>query len=353
MSQPDNETHHTPEADESISPEATIVQPRGQGGQAGLVPVVNDRETSIEADGNNDDNLRRKPIDIVSISSTPVSESREIHPDEADVPSHSELNRTTLPPNADVETTTSINMGANNPDQPTQVDTGFEATAERPQLVHQFSAEPSEVPDVRADYLATIAQNGLKQNLGLSDPVPPETAQHITPREDNTRKIICTISELSRTSSLGNPAGHTTTIPPRAENARNPFKNQNQPPQYHGPNTPRVENRSSKSTIPPGQAQPQPQLNNSYVPYQPNLRSELVQEQPTVQVSDPRHTGQHVSWSGRGDQGTAAHSNHHGVSEHNRTWVVGNEASRSQTPYQEFSHLHPSEKTWRSINGLP
>lgn len=338
--------------DESNSPEATIVQPRGKGVKAGPVPVVNDGETSIQADGNGNDNLLRESIDIISISSTQVSESREIHPDEAAVPSQSELNRTTSAPNADVETITSTNMAANNPDQPTQVDTVFEATVERHCLDHQFSAEPSQVPELRPDYLATIAQNSLNQNPGLSNSVPPGTAQQITPREDNTREIIPTILEYSRTSSLGNPASHTTAIPQRAEHARNPFKSQNQPHQYHGPNTPQVENRSDNSTIPLGQAQPQPQPNNRYVPYQPNLRPEMVQEQPTVQVSDPRHTGQHVSWSRRGDQGTAAGANHHGVSEHNRTWVVGTEASRSQEPYQGSSHPHTSENTWRSINGI-
>lgn len=340
--------------DESNSPEATIVQPRGKGVKTGLVPVVDDVETSIEADGNSTGNesLRRESIDIISVSSTPVSESREIHPDEAVVPSHSELNKTTSAPNADVETTTSSNMGAKNPDQSTQVNTVSEATMERPYLDHQFSAQPSQVPELRADYLATIAQNGLKQNPGLSNCVPPGTTQQITPREDNTRKIIHTISEFSRTSSLGNPASHTTTIPPRAANAQNPFKSQSQPHQYHGPNTPQVENRSNNSTIPLGQAQPQPQLNNRYVPYQPSLRPEMVQEQPTVQVSDPTHTGQHVSWSRRDDQGTAAGVNHHGVSEHNNTRVVGNEASHTQWPYQGSPYTHPSENTWRSINGI-
>lgn len=352
MSGLDNETHHTPEVDESNSPEASIVQPRGKGVKAGPVPVVNDDETSIQADGNGNDNLRREPIDIISISSTPVSESREIHPDEAAVPSHSELNRTTSSPYADVETTTSTNMAANNPDQPTQVNTIFEATVERLYLDHQFSAEPSQVPELRADYLATIAQNGLKQNPGLSNSVPPGTARQITPREDNARKIIPTTPEHSRTSPLGNPASRTTAIPQRAENAQNPFKSQNQPHQYHGPNTPQVENRSNNSTIPLGQAQPQPQLDNRHVPYQASLPPEMVQEQPTAQVSDPRHTGQHVSWSRRGDQGTAAGVNHHGVSEHNRTQVVGNEASRTQWPYQGLSHTHPSENTWRSINGI-
>lgn len=352
MSRLDNETHHTPEVDESNSPEATIVQPRGKGVKAGLVPVVNDGEISMEADGNGNDNVRRNSIDIISISSTPGSESREIHHHEAAVPSHSELNRTTSAPNAGVETSTSTNMSTKTPDQPTQVNTIFEATVERPYLDHQLSAEPPQVPELRADYLATIAQNGLKQNPGLSDSVPTGTAQQITPQEDNTREVVPTIPEFSHTSSLGNPASHATTIPPRAENARNPFKSQNQPHQYHGPNTPQVENRSNNSTIPSGPAQPQPQPNNRYVPYQPNLRPEMVQEQPRVQVSDPRHTGQHVSWTRQGDQSTAAGANHHGVSEHNRTWVVGNEASRSQEPYQGSSHPHPSENTWRSINGI-
>lgn len=338
--------------DESNSPKAAIVQPRGKGVKAGPVPIVNDGETSIEADGNSNENLRRESIDIISISSAPLSESREMHPIEAAVPSHRELNRTTSAPNADVETTTSNNISAKNPDQPAQVDTASEATVERPDLDHQFSAEPSQVPELRADYLATIAQNGLKQNPGLSHSVPPVSAQQITPRENNTRQIIPTSSEFSRPSSLGNPTSHATTIPPRVENARNPFKSQNQPHQFHGPNIPQVENRSNNPTIPLGQAQPQSQLNNKYVPYQPDLRPEMVQEQPTVQVSDPRHTGQHVLWSRRGDQGTATGSNHHGVSEPNRTWVVGNEASRSQEPYQGSSHPHPSENTWRSINGI-
>lgn len=334
---------HTPEADKNNTPKATTIQPRGEGVEVGPVPVVNDRETSVEADGNNDDNLRREYIDLTSVSSTPVSKSREIHPDEAAITSHSELNRTASAPNADVETTTSTNIGANNPAQRPQANTVFEATVERPHLVHQLSAEPSQVPELRTDYLATIAQNGLKQNLGLSGSAPPGTAQQITPQVDNSHKIIRTFSEFNRASSLGNPASHTTTIPPRAEDVRNPFKNQNQPHQYHGPNTPQVENRSNNSAIPSGQAQPQPQLNNRYVPIQPNLRSEMAQEQPTVQVSDPRHTGQHVSWSRRGDQGTAAHANHHGVSEHNRPWGLGNEASCPRT-YQGFSHL---------LNGRP
>lgn len=334
---------HTPEADESNTPEATIVQPRGEGVKARPVTVEDDRETSVEADGNGDDNLRREYIDLTSGSSTPVSESREIHPDEAAVPSHSELNRTASASNADVETTTSTNIGANNPAQPTEVNTAFEATVERRHSVDQFSAEPSQVPELRADYLATIAQNGLKQNLGLSVSVPPGIAQQITPQEDNTHKIIRTFSDFNRASSLGNPASHTATVPPRAANVRNPFKNQNQPHQYHGPNTPQVENRPNNSAIPSGQAQPQPQRNNSFVPIQPDLRSGTVQEQPTVQVSDPRHTGQDVPWSRRGDQGTAAHANHHGVSEHNRPWGLGNEASRPRT-YQGFSHL---------LNGRP
>lgn len=348
MSRPDNETHRTSEVDESNSPGVTIVLPRGEGVKAGLVPVVNDRETSAEADRNSNDNLRRNSIDIISISSTQVSASRETHPDEAAVPSHSELNGTTSAPNVDVEPTTSTNMGTSNPDQPTQVNTGFQATVESPHLVH-----PSQVAELRAEYLATIAQNGLKQNLGQSHSAPPGTAQQTTPREDNTPKIIPPVSQFSRTSSVGNPASETATIPPRAENVRNPFTNQNQPHQYHGPNTPQVENRSDNLGILSSQAQPQPPLNNRHVPYQPNLRSEMVQEQPTVQVSDPRHTGQHVSWSGRGGQGTAAHANHHGVSEHDRARAVGNEAPRFHAPltYEEFSRLPPSEKGWRSING--
>lgn len=349
MSRPDNETHRTSEVDESNSPDATIVQPRAEGVKAGLVPVVNDRETSAEADRNSNSNLRRNSIDIISISSTQVSASREIHPDEAAVPSHSELNGTSSAPNADVEPTTSTNMGTSNPEQPTQVNnTVFQATVESPHLVH-----PSQVAELRAEYLATIAQNGLKQNLGQSHSVPPGTAQQTAPREDNTCNITPTAPEFSRASSLGNPASNTTTIPPRAENVRNPFKNQNQPPQYHGPNTPQAENRSNNSAIPSGQAQPQPQLNSGHIPYQPNPRSEVVQEQPTPRVSDPRHTGQDVSWSGRADQGAAAHANRPGAPEHNRIRAVGNEASRSQAPatYQEFFHHHPSENPWRSING--
>lgn len=283
--------------DKSNSPKATIIQPRGKGVKTRLIPVIDNVKTSIKADGNSTSNesLRRESIDIISVSSTPVSKSRKIHPNKAVVPSHSKLNKTTSAPNANVETTTSSNIGTKNPDQSTQVNTVSKATVERPYLDHQFSAQPSQVPELRANYLATIAQNGLKQNPGLSNCIPPGTTRQITSREDNTRKIIHTISESSHTPSLSNPASHTTTIPPQATNAQNPFKSQSQPHQYHRPNTPQVENRSNNSTIPLGQAQPQPQLNNRYVPYQPSLRPEMVQEQPTVQVSDPGHTGQHVS----------------------------------------------------------
>lgn len=344
----EDETHQTPEADRRNSPEPIMSKPWGTGVEAGLMPAVNDHGTSIGDHGNSDHNLRKKSFDIISISSTPASESRETNPDEAAVPSHSELNRTISAPNADVKTTASANMSANDSDQTIQVNTVVEATARAPHLIHQPSAEPAQASEIRADYLATIAQNGLGQNLGLSDSVMPGTARRVTSRQDNTHKIVATYSDFSRMCSLGRPANHTTTTSPRAENFRNPFTNQNLPHEYHRPNTPQVGNRDNNSAIPPGQSQPQPQINNRFAPIQPNLQSKVVQEQSIVKEPDPRHTDQHGSWSRHGDPGAALHTNK-GVSDHNRTGIVGNDPSRSVTPYQGFSALHPA---WRSINGL-
>lgn len=381
MSRPDDETYHTPEGNERNSPGPTISKPCGTGVKAGPVPVVNDHETSTGADGSNNDyprrtsfeNPRRKSFEsIISISSTSASETLEISPLEAAV---RELNRIPLTPNADAEPTTSTNMSANNPDQPTQVNTAVEATVEPPHQVHQPSAEPAQVPELRADYLATIAQNGLRQNLGLSDSVPPGTAQQPISREDNTHKIPATYADFNRMSSVSNPASHTTTIPPRAEESRNAFKNQSQPPpQNHAPRTPLVDSRPNNPAIPPRQPQPQPQPDSRFVPIQPNPRPqvapiqpsprpefvpiqrnprpEVVQKRPTVQSPGPRHLGPHMSVSGRGAQGTAPHTNHHGVSEQNRPWGAVNEASRSQAPHQPFSPVHPPSSTWRAVNGI-
>lgn len=347
MSRPEDETHQTPEVDESNSPEPAISKPWGTGVKTGLMPVVNDRETSIGYHGNSDDNLRRKSFDIISISSTPASESCETNPDEAAVPSYSQLNRTDSAPNADEETTTSANMSANEPDQPTQVNTVVEAAVKAPHLVHQTSAEPAQASELRAHYLATIAQNGLQQNLGVSDSVPPVTAQQVTSQADNTPKTVSTYSDFIRMPSRGSSASYTTTISPPAENFRNPFKNQNQPHQHHGPSTPQVENRYNNSAIPSSQSQPQPQVNNNFVPVQPNLQPKVVQEHPIVQQPDPRHTGQYVPWSRQGDQGAPLHADNRGVSEHNRTWLDGNEASRSVPP-QGIPFIPPP---WRTVNG--
>lgn len=348
MSRPEDETRRTPEADETNSPEPAISKPWGTGVKAGLTPVVNDRETSIGDHGNNDGSPRRESFDIISISSTPASESRETHPDEAAVPSYSPLNGTGPAPNADIEATTSANMSANEPDHPTQVNTVFEAAVKAPHLVHQTPAEPAQASELRAHYLATIAQNGLQQNLGVSDSVPPVTAQQVTSQADNTPKTVSTYSDFIRMPSRGDPASHTTTIPPPAENFRNPFKNQNQPHQHHEPSTPQVENRYNNSAIPPSQPQPQPHVNNNFVPVQPNLQPKVVQEHPVVQGPDPRHTGQYVPWARQGDQGASLHTDHRGVSEHNRTWLDGNETSRSMPPYQGTPPLHPP---WRTVNG--
>lgn len=349
MSRSEDETHQMPEANESNSPEPTISKPWGTGVEAGPMPVVNDHETSIGDHVNSDDNLRRKSVDIISISSTPAYEWRETYPDDAAVLSYSQLNRTCSAPNADVETTISANLSANEPDHPTQANTVVEAVANAPPSVHHPSAEPAQVSELRAHYLATIAQNGLQQNLGLSDSVPPETAQQVTPREDNTPKTVSAYSDFIRMPSRGSPASHTTTISPLAENFRNPFKNQNQPHLHHGPSAPQVENRYNNSAIPPGQSQPQPQVNNNFVPVQPSLQPKVVQEHPIVQEPDPRHTGQYVPWSRQGDQGAPLHADHRGVSENNRTWLDGNEASRSVPPYQGIPPIHPP---WRTVNGL-
>lgn len=346
------------------------------------------------ADGSNNDYPRRKSSNndyprrksfesIISISSTPESETGEFYIEPgsllcriaelAAIPLH-EPDRTTSVPNADVGTPTSTNMSASNPDQPTQVNTVVEATVEPPHQARQSSAEPAQVPELRADYLATIAQNGLRQNLGLSDSVPPGTAQQPTSREDNTRQIPATYADFNRMSSVSNPASHTTTIPPRAEESRNPFKNQSQPPQQYAPRTPLVDSRPNNSAIPPRQPQPQPQPDNRFVPIQPNPRPqvvpiqpsprpeivpiqrnprpEVVQERPTVQSPGPRHLGPHMSVSGRGDQGTSPHTNHHGFSEQNRPWGAVNEGSRSQAPHQPFSPVHPPSSTWRAVNGI-
>lgn len=351
--------------DESNSPEPIITEPWGTQVKAGFVPVVNKRsepirlpilETSVRAAGNSDDNLRRGSFDIISIRST-ASESSEIHSDEAVVPSPNKLNRTNPAPDADVEPTTSTNMSVHNPDQLNQANTIVEATVEPHRLVPNSSAEPAQISESRADYLAIIAQNGLKTKLELSDSIPPRIVQQVAPgsahhTEDNTRKVVTTYSDFSHQLPLSNPASDTTTIPPRAQNFRTPFRIPNPNHQHQGQNTPQVENRFTNSAIPSARSQSQPQLNTSPAPYQPNLRSEVVQDQSTVRDPDPRNAGQHMSSPRWGNQGTAPNANHHGVSDRNRTWLAGNGATHSQAPYQGFPHPRQSDNTWRNINGL-
>ncbi|KAG6353431.1 hypothetical protein INS49_005612 [Diaporthe citri] len=354
ISRRNDETHHTPEVDQSNLPEPIIVEPWTTRVKAGLVPVVDQRsepirpptlETWTGAAGNSNDNLRRNSFDIISISSTPASESHETHFDEAAVPSPNKLNITTSAPDADVETTTSTDMSVNNPDPVNQANTMVEATVEPHHSVPNLSAEPAEVSESRADYLAIIAQNGLKKKLELSDSIPPGTVKQVAPR-------CTTYADFNRQPSRGNPAGDTTTIPPQAEISRTPFRVPNPNFQHQGPNTPQVENRSNNSAMPSAQSQPQPQPDTSPAPYHPNLRMEVVREQSTVQGPDPRRAGQHVSSPRWGNQGTAPHANHYGVSGDNRTWLAGNGATQSQAPCQGFPHLHLSGNTWRSINGI-
>lgn len=302
------------------------------------MPDVNERsepirspiiETSIGAAGNSDDNLRRKSPDIISISSTSESESHETHFDEAVVPSPNKLNITTSAPDAGVETTTSTNTGVNNPDPLSQANTIVETPMEPHRLVPNSSAEPSRVSEPRADYLAMLAQNGLKKKLELSDSIPAGAVP-------NTPK---TYADYNRQHPLGNPAGDTTTNPRRAEIPRNPFRVPNPNFQHQGPNTPQAENRPKSSAIPSAQPQSQPQVNTSPAPYYPPLRPKVVQEQSTVQDPDLRRVNQHVSSSKWGNQGTAPHANHHG-------------APRSQAPYQRIPYLPQPGNDWRSVNGL-
>lgn len=369
MTRPENETHHAPEVDESNSPEATIVQPRSEEVKFEPMPVVNDGLTSFETDGNGNDNLQRRYVDIISINSTPVSSPRDIHSDGAAVPSFSELNRATSAPDADVENTTS-NMGANIPDQPTQVNTVSEPSITSDYWSHILASEPDHVPRVHTDHLATIAQNGLNHNLGLSDFVPPGTTEQIRPREDNGPMITPPISNCSPTFPFGNPVSHAPTIPPRAEDSRHPFNNQSRALQNHRPHTPLVENRSHTSAVPSGYSQPQPQMNNTFVPTRPEPTPGMVQEQPRVQeqqarvqeeqarvqeqprarVPDPRHTDQHGPGSSQGDQGAAAQANHHGLSGYDGIMGVGNEAPRPPATYQEYMNQPVSERPW-GLNG--
>lgn len=330
------------------------------------MPVVNERseptrfpilETSIGAAGNSDGNLRRNSFDIISISSTPASESYGTHFDEPAVPSPKKLNITTSAPDADVETTTSTSMSVNNPDLLNQANTIVEATVEPHHLVPNFPAEPAQVSESRADYLAIIAQDCLKRKPELSDSIPPGTVQQVAPgcahhTEDNARKPIATYADFNRQPSLVNPAGDTTTIPPRAETSRVPFRVPNPNFQHQGPSTPQVENRSVNSATPSARPQPQPQPNTSPAPCHPNQRLDRVPEQPTVQDPDPRRASQHVPSSPWGNQGTAPRANHYGVPGDNRTWHAGNGATHPQAPYQEFPYLHQPGNNWRSINGL-
>lgn len=271
------------------------------------------------------------------------------------IPPPSEPNRTTSAPSAYVETTSPTNMGANNTALPNPVNTGFEPIVEQPHLVTPLSAGPSQGPELRNEYLTTIAQNGLKQNPGLSNTVLPWITQEMTPREDTNPKLSPSFSNFSRTPSLSNPAAHTTTIPLRAETGPPPrFMHQNQPHQPHGPMTPQAENRSTNNpAIPSVQSQPQPQPNNRFVPIQPHPRKETVHEQPPARTPLPGGKGQHVPPSRQGDQGTAARADHHGVPEHNtgRAGAGGHEASRSPATYQGFSESLSSGGNWRAVNG--
>lgn len=340
--------------DQSNLPEPIIAEPRTTGVKAGLAPVVNERsepihfpslETAIGAAGNSDDNLRRNSSDdIISISSTSSSESHETHFDEAAVPSPNTLNITTSAPDADVETTTSTNTSVNNPDPLNQANTIVEATAEPHHLVPNFSAEPAQASEPRADYLAMIAQNGLKKKLEMSDSVPPGSVQQVAPRsahhtEDNTREPVTTYADYNRQPPPVIPAGDTTTSPRRAE----PFRVPNPNFQHQGPSTPQVENRSNNSAIPAAQSQSQPQPNPSPVPYHPTLRPKVVQEQPSVQDPDLRRAGQHVPSPRWGNQGTAPHANHFGAPHP--------QAPHPQAPYQGFPYLHQPGNPWRSVNG--
>ena len=349
--------HQPPEVQDRNLPEPIIAEPWGTRVEAGLAQVVNERsepicapiparETSIGAAGNSDDNLRGDSFDIISISSTPASESHETHPDEAAVPSPNNLNRTPSAPHADVETTTSTDMSNNNPDQPNQADMIVEATVQPHHLVPNLSAEPAQVSEPRADYLAFISQNGLKRKLELSDSIPPATVQQAVPQR------VTTYSDFSRQLSVDNPASDTTTIPPQAKRFQSPFRVPNPNFQHQGPIAPQAENRSNNSTMPSAQSQPQPQGNTSPAPYHPNLRLGVVQEQSAVQDPDPRRASPHVSSSRWGDQGTAPRANHHGVHDYNRTWVASHGTTHSQAPYQGFPHLNQSGNDWRSINGL-
>ncbi|KAI7785683.1 hypothetical protein LA080_006249 [Diaporthe eres] len=332
------ETHQSPEVDQSNLPGPIIAEPWTTRAEAGLVPDVNERsepirspilETSIEAAGNSDDNLRRKSPDIISISSTSEAESHETHFDEAAIPSPNKLNITTSAPDAGVETTTSTNMSVNNPDPLSQANTIVEAPIEPHRLVSNSSAEPAQASESGADYLAMIAQNSLKKNHELSDSIPAGTVP-------NTPK---TYADYNRQPPLGNPAGDTTTNPPRAEIPRNPYRVPNPNFQHQGPNTPQAENRPNNSAIPPTQSQSQPQVNTPPAPYYPTLRPKVVQEHTTVQDPDPRRAGQHVSSSRWGNQGTAPHASHYG-------------APHSQAPNQGIPYCPRPGNTWRSVNGL-
>lgn len=350
----------------------------GTGGEAGLVPVVNERseppifEPSIRAARNSDDNRRRSSFQsIISISSTPESELHETRPDEAAVPSPNELNKTTSALDADVETTTSTNITVNNPDQLSQANTVVEATVDPNHLVPNSSAEPAQVSEPSADSLATIAQNGLDKKRELSDSILSGTVQQVAPRhadhtQDNIREVIITgtYADFNRQLTRSNHASDTTTvtIPPRAEFSQNPFSQPsaarpttpyrvpNPNHQHQVPNTPQVENRSSNSAVPSAQSQSQPRPNTSPALYH-HHHQRLVQEQYTAQNPDPRRAGQPVPSPRWGNQGTAPQANHHGVSDHNRAGPASNRATHSQAPSQGSPHLHQRDNGWNSING--
>lgn len=347
----------------------------------GLAPVVNERrepipirfpilETSIGAAGNSGHNQRRSSFQsIISISSTPASESHETHPDEAAVSSPNEQNRTTSAPDADAETTTSTNMSVNNPDQLSQAKTVVETTVEPNHLVPNSSAGPAQASDSLADYLRSIAMNacGLDKKVELSSSIPPGTVQQVAPRradhtEDDTREVPTTYSDFNRQLSRGNPASNTTTIPPRAEFSQNPFSQNpaarptvpyrvpNPNHQHQVPITPQVENRSSNSAVPSAQSQSQPRPNTSPTLYH-HHNQRLIQEQYTAQNPDPRRASQPVPSPRWGNQGTAPHANHHGVSDNNRAGPASNGATHSQAPSQGSPHLHQRDNGWNSING--